>query len=77
MVSGFHIFLVFLLHFVRRPHGQHAVMLLEEGLHLSNEGGRRGPEDLIDSMNASSRQIYLTFPAESSFSEEDVTIHFR
>ena len=53
------------------------MMLLEEGLHLSNEGGRRGPEDLIDSMNASSRQIYLTFPAESSFSEEDVTIHFR
>eukprot|EP00850_Spirogloea_muscicola_P023856 SM000396S15200 [mRNA] locus=s396:51663:53258:+ [translate_table: standard] len=27
--------------------------------------------------SSSSRQIYLTFPAESSFSEEDVTTHFR
>jgi hypothetical protein len=52
-------------------------MLLEESFHLSKDGGRRGPDELVDTMNASSRQIYLTFPAESSFTEEDVTIHFR
>jgi RNA recognition motif-containing protein len=33
-------------------------------------------EDL-SGINPSSRQIYLTFPAESTFTEEDVTSHFR
>ncbi|KAH7297011.1 hypothetical protein KP509_26G049200 [Ceratopteris richardii] len=59
---------------IERPHGQHAVMLTEDAL-LFNEA--RGYRDVIRNMNASSRQIYLTFPAESTFTEEDVTIHFR
>ncbi|MCO5553141.1 hypothetical protein L7F22_006662 [Adiantum nelumboides] len=57
-----------------RPHGQHAVMLTEDAL-VFNE--MRGYREDYSSMNASSRQIYLTFPAESTFTEEDVTIHFR
>ncbi|KAI5084579.1 hypothetical protein GOP47_0000748 [Adiantum capillus-veneris] len=59
---------------IERPHGQHAVMLSEDAL-IFNE--MRGYRDDYNSMNASSRQIYLTFPSESTFTEEDVTIHFR
>lgn len=59
---------------IERPHGQHAVMLSEDAL-LFNEV--RGYHDDYSNLNASSRQIYLTFPAESTFTEEDVTIHFR
>ncbi|KAJ7541294.1 hypothetical protein O6H91_10G052800 [Diphasiastrum complanatum] len=57
-----------------RPHGQHAVVLAEDAhkftLYRSNS------EDL-NGVNPSSRQIYLTFPAESTFTEEDVSTHFR
>lgn len=31
----------------------------------------------MDMMNPGSRQIYLTFPADSSFREEDVSSYFR
>lgn len=32
---------------------------------------------LIRSANSSSRQIYLTFPSDSTFKEEDVSNYFR
>lgn len=33
--------------------------------------------DFFGSMNPSARQIYLTFPADSTFREEDVSNYFR
>jgi hypothetical protein len=33
--------------------------------------------DLASMMNPASRQIYLTFPADSTFREEDVSNYFR
>jgi hypothetical protein len=33
--------------------------------------------DLASMMNPGSRQIYLTFPADSTFREEDVSNYFR
>ena len=33
--------------------------------------------DLASTMNPGSRQIYLTFPADSTFREEDVSNYFR
>lgn len=59
---------------IERPHGQHAVVLMEDALQLTDIRGCR--ED-YSALSASSRQIYLTFPSESTFTEEDVTIHFR
>lgn len=32
---------------------------------------------MADKMNSASRQIYLTFPAESTFKDEDVSEYFR
>lgn len=37
----------------------------------------RGGKDDLSGVNPGSRQIYLTFPAESTFTEEDVSAHFR
>lgn len=36
-------------------------------------GDRNDPGPVV----SGSRQIYLTFPAESTFTEEDVSNHFR
>lgn len=47
-------------------------MVLEEDAKKYFEGQNEGT--LI---NGKSRQIYLTFPAESTFSEEDVSKYFR
>lgn len=58
---------------IDRPHGQHAVVL-NENAHKFNDF--RGDQDDSSTTNSSSRQIYLTFPADSTFTEEDVTIHF-
>ena len=58
--------LFFLLRFLinSRPHGQHSVILAEDaGRHLEYVAG--------------SQQIYLTFPAESEFSEDDVSNYFK
>ncbi|CAH8326645.1 unnamed protein product [Eruca vesicaria subsp. sativa] len=58
---------------IDRPHGQHSVILAEdvskfvEYLEESNEHG---------AILAGSKQIYLTFPAESSFTEHDVSNYF-
>ncbi|KAK7299959.1 hypothetical protein RJT34_10790 [Clitoria ternatea] len=54
---------------IDRPHGQHAVVLAEDApAHLQKgEFGRN---------ISASRQIYLTFPADSTFTEEDVSNYF-
>ncbi|KAL0733008.1 hypothetical protein Bca4012_009218 [Brassica carinata] len=58
---------------IDRPHGQHSVILAEdvskfvEYLEERNEHG---------AILAGSKQIYLTFPAESSFTEHDVSNYF-
>lgn len=56
-----------------RPHGQHAVILAEDASkYMENRGERSDPGPIV----SGSRQIYLTFPAESSFTEEDVSNYF-
>lgn len=59
---------------IDRPHGQHAVVLAEDAYKFIAYRG--GKEDL-GGIIPGSRQIYLTFPAESAFTEEDVSAHFR
>lgn len=59
---------------IDRPHGQHAVVLAEDALRFT---AYRGERDDLCTSNPGSRQIYLTFPAESTFSEEDVSAYFR
>ncbi|KAJ0960637.1 hypothetical protein J5N97_001465, partial [Dioscorea zingiberensis] len=57
------------LDLIDRPHGQHSLVLSEDApryMDLRNE-----KIDLLEAA-ASSCQIYLTFPADSTFSEEDV-----
>ncbi|KAK4769608.1 hypothetical protein SAY86_027758 [Trapa natans] len=57
---------------IDRPHGQHSVILAEDAdKYLGYEG--------IDpnGIGSASRQIYLTFPAESTFSEQDVSNYFN
>jgi hypothetical protein len=61
---------------LNRPHGQHAVVLAEDAHRFTAYRSDHRGEDL-SGINPSSRQIYLTFPAESTFTEEDVTSHFR
>lgn len=61
---------------LNRPHGQHAVVLAEDAHRFTVHRSDHRGEDL-SGINPSSRQIYLTFPAESTFCEEDVTSHFR
>lgn len=61
---------------LNRPHGQHAVVLAEDAHRFTAYRADHRGEDL-SGINPSSRQIYLTFPAESTFTEEDVTSHFR
>ncbi|KAJ0982217.1 hypothetical protein J5N97_010472 [Dioscorea zingiberensis] len=59
---------------IDRPHGQHSLVLSEDApryMDLRNE-----KIDLLEAA-ASSCQIYLTFPADSTFSEEDVLKYFN
>ncbi|KAJ7563563.1 hypothetical protein O6H91_03G115200 [Diphasiastrum complanatum] len=58
---------------IDRPHGQHAVVLAEDAQNYNF----KGEQDDLKAANSSSRQIYLTFPAESTFTEDDVSLHFR
>jgi hypothetical protein len=64
-----------------RPHGQHAVVLAEDAFKFTvfRSGDQIFKEDAMagEFMNSGSRQIYLTFPADSAFSEEDVSSYFR
>lgn len=59
---------------ISRPHGQHAVVLVEDAPKYVADvhGDRNDPGPVV----SGSRQIYLTFPAESTFTEEDVSNHF-
>lgn len=57
-----------------RPHGQHAVILAEDIPKYMEYSGERNEHGAIV---ADSRQIYLTFPAECTFSEQDVWNYFR
>ncbi|KAK9046265.1 hypothetical protein V6N11_052157 [Hibiscus sabdariffa] len=58
---------------IDRPHGQHAVILAEDALkHMENRNDRNDPGPIVNG----SRQIYLTFPAESTFCEDDVSTYF-
>ncbi|XP_057434037.1 zinc finger CCCH domain-containing protein 18-like isoform X3 [Lotus japonicus] len=52
-----------------RPHGQHAVVLAEDA------PKSRGKVEFGHNISAL-RQIYLTFPADSTFTEEDVSNYF-
>eukprot|EP00250_Pteridium_aquilinum_P021706 c25201_g3_i2 orf=119-2359(+) len=56
---------------IDRPHGQHAVVLAEDAVKFNAYRGEK------EEMNPGSRQIYLTFPADSAFTEEDVSSYFR
>ncbi|XP_061967883.1 zinc finger CCCH domain-containing protein 18-like isoform X3 [Populus nigra] len=58
---------------IDRPHGQHSVILAEDvQKYLEYAGERNDPGGIV----AGSRQIYLTFPAESTFTEQDVSNYF-
>ncbi|MED6149726.1 hypothetical protein PIB30_065342 [Stylosanthes scabra] len=54
---------------IDRPHGQHEVVLAEDAPKYSQK------RDFVQNISAS-RQIYLTFPADSTFTEEDVSNYF-
>ncbi|RDX95453.1 Zinc finger CCCH domain-containing protein 18, partial [Mucuna pruriens] len=54
---------------IDRPHGQHSVVLVEDAPRFN------GKVDYCRYISAS-RQIYLTFPADSTFSEGDVSNYF-
>ncbi|CAK8565707.1 unnamed protein product [Lathyrus sativus] len=54
---------------IDRPHGQHAVVLAEDAPKFKGKA---------DCQNISaSQQLYITFPADSTFSEDDVSNYFR
>ncbi|XP_055824887.1 zinc finger CCCH domain-containing protein 18-like isoform X2 [Solanum dulcamara] len=58
---------------IERPHGQHSVVLAEDAAkYMDPHGERSDPGPIV----SGSRQIYLTFPAESTFTEEDVSDYF-
>ncbi|RVW50253.1 Zinc finger CCCH domain-containing protein 18 [Vitis vinifera] len=58
---------------IDRPHGQHSVILAEDvPKYMESRSERSDPGPIV----SGSRQIYLTFPAESTFTEEDVSDYF-
>ncbi|XWS36693.1 hypothetical protein CRYUN_Cryun20dG0107400 [Craigia yunnanensis] len=59
---------------IDRPHGQHSVILAADApKYLEYAGERSDPGGIV----TGSRQIYLTFPAESTFTEQDVFNYFN
>ncbi|KAJ4975883.1 hypothetical protein NE237_000989 [Protea cynaroides] len=59
---------------IDRPHGQHSVVLAEDApRYMEYRSERSDPGAIV----AGSRQIYLTFPAESTFTEADVSNYFK
>ncbi|KAG8386040.1 hypothetical protein BUALT_Bualt03G0107700 [Buddleja alternifolia] len=60
---------------IDRAHGQHYVILAEDApKYMDNiRGERNDPGPIV----SGSHQIYLTFPAESTFTEEDVSNYFN
>ncbi|CAL9116920.1 zinc finger CCCH domain-containing protein 18-like [Musa acuminata AAA Group] len=59
---------------IERPHGQHSVILAEDAPRYMEFRNERN--DLASTVS-SSHQIYLTFPAESTFTEDDVSSYFK
>lgn len=58
---------------IDRPHGQHSVVLMEDVPKYVEHRSERDESVVLGSSN----QIYLTFPAESTFTEEDVANYFK
>ncbi|XP_072991864.1 zinc finger CCCH domain-containing protein 18-like [Typha latifolia] len=58
---------------IDRPHGQHSVVLAEDAAKYTECKSERCDPGAVA---ASSHQIYLTFPAESTFTEDDVASYF-
>ncbi|KAG0489086.1 hypothetical protein HPP92_007897 [Vanilla planifolia] len=59
---------------IDRPHGQHSVVLAEDApKYMECRNERSEPGETA----TSSQQIYLTFPAESTFTEDDVSNYFK
>lgn len=57
-----------------RPHGQHSIILAEDApIYMETRCESSHPGPIV----SGSRQIYLTFPAESTFTEEDVSNYFN
>ncbi|KAK9689459.1 hypothetical protein RND81_09G060500 [Saponaria officinalis] len=59
---------------IDRPHGQHSVILAEDA--SKHDVEHRSERNDPGSVASGSRQIYMTFPAESTFTEEDVSDYF-
>ncbi|XP_020682502.1 zinc finger CCCH domain-containing protein 18-like [Dendrobium catenatum] len=59
---------------IDRPHGQHSVILVEP---VPKYLDCRNERNELRSTASSSHQIYLTFPAESTFTEDDVSDYFK
>ena len=78
MYSDILLFHVLLLHF--RAAAATAFMMGEE-FHNFGRGRLERNDSLpmisAEKPNSASRQIYLTFPAESTFKDEDVSEYFR
>ncbi|KAJ7964708.1 zinc finger CCCH domain-containing protein 18 [Quillaja saponaria] len=59
---------------IDRPHGQHSVILAEDvPKFMEYVSERTEPGGIV----VGSRQIYLTFPADSTFTEQDVSNYFN
>ncbi|KAM6559777.1 hypothetical protein CsatA_029016 [Cannabis sativa] len=57
---------------IERPHGQHALILAEDStMYMDHQNEKIDPGPIV----SGSRQIYLTFSAERTFTEEDVSIY--
>jgi len=54
-----------------------AALMMGEEFHKLNRVRMSRNEFLRGDSNPGSRQIYLTFPADSTFKEEDVSEYFR
>lgn len=54
-----------------------AALMMGEDLHKFGRSRLERHEFAMNGVNPASRQIYLTFPADSTFREEDVSSYFR
>ncbi|XP_051128597.1 zinc finger CCCH domain-containing protein 18-like [Andrographis paniculata] len=64
---------------IERPHGQHDIVLAKDaGKYIDIRGSRCEPDtDDCNDIVTSSHQIYMTFPPESTFTEDDIAKYFR
>lgn len=62
---------------IDRPHGQHAIVLAEDANRFTTYRPNERDPYHLSGVSSGSRQIYMTFPAESTFTEEDVSNYFR